>query len=216
MPKKSEFIKLMERGEVDDSYNKRGDKVASSRSRKASDKNNKNKKTGQQAQDDFTKLLEKMLNKAVIIKLDIFISKYMSTYGILLLRYSLAMVFIWFGLLKPLGISPAQELVENTVYWFDDKAVFVKFLGWWEVVIGFTMCVRPLIRISIFLLFLQMPGTFLPLVLLPEVCFTDFPYGLTLEGQYIVKNMIIISSALVIGGTVRKNISDSTKKHIYI
>ena len=75
------------------------------------------------------------------------------------------------------------------------------------------MCVRPLIRISIFLLFLQMPGTFLPLVLLPEVCFTDFPYGLTLEGQYIVKNLIIISSALVIGGTVRKNISDSTKQH---
>ena len=157
-----------------------------------------------------------MLNKPVIIKLDIFISKYMSTYGILLLRYSLAMIFIWFGLLKPLGISPAQELVENTVYWFDDKATFVNFLGWWEVVIGFTMCVRPLIRISIFLLFLQMPGTFLPLVLLPEVCFTDFPYGLTLEGQYIVKNLIIISSALVIGGTVRKNISDSTKQHTYI
>ena len=157
-----------------------------------------------------------MLNKAVIIKLDIFISNYMSTYGILLLRYSLAMIFIWFGLLKPLGISPAQELVENTVYWFDDKATFVNFLGWWEVVIGFTMCFRPLIRISIFLLFLQIPGTFLPLVLLPEVCFTDFPYGLTLEGQYIVKNLIIISSALVIGGTVRKNISDSTKQHTYI
>ena len=157
-----------------------------------------------------------MLNKAVIIKLDIFISNYMSTYGILLLRYSLAMIFIWFGLLKPLGISPAQELVENTVYWFDDKATFVNYLGWWEVVIGFTMCVRPLIRISIFLLFLQIPGTFLPLVLLPEVCFTDFPYGLTLEGQYIVKNLIIISSALVIGGTVRKNISNSTKQHTYI
>ena len=152
-----------------------------------------------------------MLSKEFIIKLDIFISKYMSNYGILLLRYSLAMIFIWFGLLKPLGISPAQELVENTVYWFEDKSIFVKFLGWWEVVIGLTMCFRPLIRISIFLLFLQIPGTFLPLVLLPEVCFTDFPYGLTLEGQYIVKNLIIISSALVIGGTVRKNISDSTK-----
>ena len=146
-----------------------------------------------------------MLNKAVIIKLDIFISKFMNNYGILLLRYSLAMIFIWFGLLKPFGISPAQELVENTVYWFDDKATFVKFLGWWEVAIGVTICFRPLIRISIFLLFLQIPGTFLPLVLLPQVCFTDFPYGLTLEGQYIVKNLIIISSALVIGGTVRKN-----------
>ena len=71
-----------------------------------------------------------MLSKEFIIKLDIFISKYMSNYGILLLRYSLAMIFLWFGLLKPLGISPAQELVENTVYWFEDKAIFVKFLGW--------------------------------------------------------------------------------------
>ena len=148
--------------------------------------------------------------------IDIFITSFMQKWGITLLRYSLGIIYIWFGILKPLGLSPAQELVENTVYWFDDKATFVNFLGWWEVVIGFTMCVRPLIRISIFLLFLQIPGTFLPLVLLPEVCFTDFPYGLTLEGQYIVKNLIIISSALVIGGTVRKNIYDRTKQHTYI
>ena len=49
-----------------------------------------------------------------------------------------------------------------------------------------------------------MPGTFLPLILLPEVCFSNFPFGLTLEGQYIVKNLIIISAALVVGSTVRK------------
>jgi uncharacterized membrane protein YkgB len=70
------------------------------------------------------------------------------------------------------------------------------------VAIGITMYYKPLIRVSIFLLFIQMPGTFLPLVLLPEVCFTKFPFGLTLEGQYIIKNLIIISSALVIGGTL--------------
>ena len=59
-----------------------------------------------------------------------------------------------------------------------------------------------MIRFSLFLLFLQMPGTFLPLVLLPEICFTDVPFGLSLAGQYIVKNLILISSALVVGGTV--------------
>ena len=48
-----------------------------------------------------------------------------------------------------------------------------------------------------------MPGTFLPLVLLPEVCFSNFPFGLTLEGQYIIKNLIIISAALVVVSTVR-------------
>ena len=48
-----------------------------------------------------------------------------------------------------------------------------------------------------------MPGTFLPLILLPEVCFTSFPFGLTVEGQYIIKNLIIISAAIVVGSTVR-------------
>ena len=48
-----------------------------------------------------------------------------------------------------------------------------------------------------------MPGTFLPLVLLPEVCFISIPFNLTLEGQYIVKNLVIIGSALVIGSRVQ-------------
>ena len=137
-------------------------------------------------------------------ELDIFITKFMSKWGITFLRYSLGLIYIWFGILKPFGLSPAQELVENTVYWFDNPKTFVPILGWWEVVIGLTMCIKPLIRVSIFLLFIQMPGTFLPLILLPEVCFNNFPFGLTLEGQYIVKNLIIISAALVVGSTVRK------------
>tara|TARA_Y100001936_G_scaffold124177_1_gene121475 strand:+ start:835 stop:1272 length:438 start_codon:yes stop_codon:yes gene_type:complete len=136
--------------------------------------------------------------------LDIFITEFMSKWGLTLLRYSLGIIYIWFGALKPLGLSPAQELVENTVYWFENPKTFVPILGIWEVVIGITMIVKPLIRVSIFLLFIQMPGTFLPLVLFPEVCFTNFPFGLTLEGQYIVKNLIIISAALVVGSTVRK------------
>ena len=144
-----------------------------------------------------------MKNIKTYDELDIFITKFMSKWGITFLRYSLGVIYIWFGILKPFGLSPAQELVENTVYWFDNPKTFVPILGWWEVVIGLTMCIKPLIRVSIFLLFIQMPGTFLPLVLLPEVCFNNFPFGLTLEGQYIIKNLIIISAALVVGSTVR-------------
>ena len=136
--------------------------------------------------------------------LDIFVTEFMSKWGVTLLRYSLGIIYIWFGALKPLGLSPAQELVENTVYWFENPKTFVPILGIWEVVIGITMIIKPLIRVSIILLFIQMPGTFLPLVLFPEVCFASFPFGLTLEGQYIVKNLIIISAALVVGSTVRK------------
>jgi uncharacterized membrane protein YkgB len=142
-------------------------------------------------------------------RIDQQIATHMEKYGVRLLRYSLGIIFIWFGALKPFGMSPAQELVSNTVY-FVDPEWFIPLLGWWEVAIGIGLIVRPLIRPAIALLFLQMPGTFLPLVLLPEVCFTDFPFGLTMEGQYIIKNLILISSALVVGGTVRTN-SDNQK-----
>ena len=70
------------------------------------------------------------------------------------------------------------------------------------------LVIRPLIRVAIFLLFLQMPGTFLPLVLLPHTCFEKIPWLPTLEGrQYIIKNLVLISAALVVGGTVRSTSS---------
>ncbi|MEM7102178.1 MAG: hypothetical protein AAF502_03530 [Bacteroidota bacterium] len=125
----------------------------------------------------------------------------MRKYGYGMLRYSMAIIFIWFGILKPLGISPAQDLVINTTYWFAGEW-FVPVLGWWEVAIGILLLFKPTIRFALLLLFLQMPGTFLPLVLLPEVTFTEFPYGLTMEGQYIVKNLTLIAAAIAIGGTI--------------
>lgn len=118
------------------------------------------------------------------------------------LRWSLGLVFIWFGLLKPLGASPANELVTRTVYWFD-PAWFVPFLGWWEVAIGACMLWRPVNRAAVLLLALQMPGTFLPLVLLPDVCWLHAPWAPTLEGQYIIKNLVLIAAAMTVGGAVR-------------
>ena len=73
----------------------------------------------------------------------------------------------------------------------------------WDLAIGVCLIVRPLILAGILLLFLQMPGTVLPLILLPDICFTSVPYGLTLEGQYIIKNLALVSAALVVGGGVR-------------
>ena len=127
----------------------------------------------------------------------------MHRWGLLLLRFSLAVIFIWFGALKPFRISPADELIEKTVYWFDPN-VFIPILGIWEVLIGVCLLFRPLIRVALFLLLLQMPGTFLPLVLLPETCFTHVPWAPTMEGQYIIKNLVLISAAIVVGSTVRE------------
>lgn len=137
-------------------------------------------------------------------EIDATVATTMDRLGLPLLRVGIAVVFVWFGALKVLGISPAGGLVANTVYWVPPE-LFVPVLGVWEVVIGLCLLYRPLIRLGILLLFLQMPGTFLPLVILPEVTFVDFPHALTVEGQYIIKNLVIIGAALVVGGTVRED-----------
>lgn len=143
------------------------------------------------------KLMRKWLNR-----IDDRIVGCMNKYGRILLRMALAVIFIWFGALKLFRMSPAEQLVRDTVYWFDPD-VFVPVLGLWEVAIGIGLLFRPFIRVSLLLLFLQMPGTILPLFLLPQVCFTKIPFGLTMEGQYIIKNMVLISAAIVVGSTVR-------------
>lgn len=136
-------------------------------------------------------------------QIDNAIASWMDRYGRFFLRVSLAIIFIWFGGLKFFGISPANDLVAHTVYWVSPD-VFIPILAVWEVAIGICLLFRPMIRVALFLLFLQMPGTMLPLIVLPQVCFTHFPFGLTLEGQYIIKNLILISAAFVVGGSVRR------------
>ena len=129
------------------------------------------------------------------------------------MRAALAVVFILFGLLKPLGLSPAEGLVLATVDWVPivGPRTMLHLIGWWEVLIGVCFLYRPLIRVGIGLLVMQMGGTFLPLVVLPEVCFVKAPllgdgpmvWTLTVEAQYIIKNLLILAGAAVVGGTVR-------------
>jgi uncharacterized membrane protein YkgB len=131
------------------------------------------------------------------------ITHWMARTGIPILRIALGIIFIWFGALKLVpGLSPAEDLVIATVP-FIPGSVFMPILAVWEIVIGLGFLTGRALRLTILLLFLQMPGTMSPIFLLPERVFTAFPYGLTLEGQYIVKNLVLISAALVIGATVR-------------
>jgi uncharacterized membrane protein YkgB len=134
-------------------------------------------------------------------RLDQKLIDFSSSVSIAAVRFTLGLTFIWFGLLKVFGESPANDLITKTIYWFNPD-VFIPILGIWEAVIGLFFVIKPMIRAGLLLLALQMPGTFLPLVLLPEVCFSSFPFALTLEGQYIVKNLVLISAALVVGGSL--------------
>ncbi|NQZ75842.1 MAG: hypothetical protein HRT61_06970 [Ekhidna sp.] len=128
----------------------------------------------------------------------------MDAWGIPFIKLSFAIIFIWFGVLKPLGLSAAIPIVKATVSWlpvFEPK-IWVNIIGWWEVLIGVLFLFKGTIRIAIFLLFLQMSGTFMPMIFLPEVVYQDGNLLLpTMEGQYIIKNIMIISAALVVGGT---------------
>jgi uncharacterized membrane protein YkgB len=138
------------------------------------------------------------------------ISAWMYDNGRLLLRLALAIIFIWFGALKIFQASPADDLIKRTVYWLRPE-MFLPILGGWEVAIGVCLLFRPLLRVGGLLLALQLPGTFLPLVVLPEVCFERFPFVLTMEGQYIIKNLLIIGAAIVVGGTVNPPVNLRSK-----
>ncbi|NOU61361.1 hypothetical protein [Marinifilum caeruleilacunae] len=151
-----------------------------------------------------------------IKKLDLVIAGYMQKLSIPAIRFSFAVIFIWFGILKPIGLSAAIPLVKSTVSWmpFFAAETWVDIIGWWEVLIGICFLFKKSTRLAIALLFLQMTGTFMPLVILPEVTFQSGNILLpSLEGQYVIKNIMIISAALAIGGSLiyPKKKSDSTE-----
>ena len=124
-----------------------------------------------------------------------------------IIRTPLFVIFFWFGLLKVIKLSPAQGLVIDTVYWmpFFEAESWTIIIGYWEVLIAILFMFKRTTFFAMVLLLLQMTGTFLPLIILPEVTFQNSnPFLPTLEGQYIIKNIIIITAALIIGGSKLK------------
>jgi uncharacterized membrane protein YkgB len=126
-------------------------------------------------------------------------SKKMEKHGVNMMRISLAIIYAWFGALKIFGMSPAGDLVEQTVYWFKPE-IFIPILGVCEVIIGLGLLIKRFIPYTIVLLLMHMAVTFFPVFILKTVCFDAFPYCPTLVGQYIIKNLILIAGALIIAG----------------
>ena len=141
-------------------------------------------------------------------RIEIAVTQWMASKGLFLLRLSIGIIFFWFGFLKFFeGLSPAEDLAIRTIQTITfgllpDK-VIIYGLATWEVLIGIGLIFKIFLRETLLLLYLQMMGTFLPLFLFPEEVFHIFPYSLTLEGQYIVKNIILLSAGIVLGGTLR-------------
>jgi uncharacterized membrane protein YphA (DoxX/SURF4 family) len=132
----------------------------------------------------------------------------MAAHGIPLLRIALGIVFLWFGALKLVpGLSPAEDLAGRTIealtFGIVPASIAVPVLALWEVAIGVGLLVGRWMRVTLLLLFVQMAGTVMPLFLFPAETFVRFPFVPTLEGQYIIKNIVLVAAAIVLGATVR-------------
>lgn len=141
-------------------------------------------------------------------RIDDAITRWMARSGVTALRISLGAIFFWFGVLKFFpGASPAESLATQTIQVMTgglvEPRISLLVLAVWESAIGLGLMTGKALRLTLLLLFLQMPGTVMPMLLFPELTFQAVPFVLTIEGQYIVKNLVLVSAGLVIGATVR-------------
>lgn len=141
-------------------------------------------------------------------RIDAAITRWMAKSGIIFLRISIGVIFFWFGFLKFFpGLSPAADLATRTIeiltFGLIPPNTALILLAVWECVIGLGMITGKFMRVTLLLLFGQMVGTLTPLAFFPAETFTVFPIAPTLEGQYIIKNIALVSAGIVIGATVR-------------
>jgi uncharacterized membrane protein YphA (DoxX/SURF4 family) len=141
-------------------------------------------------------------------RIDVRLTRWMARNGLTLLRMSLGLVFFWFGFLKFFpGMSPADDLAARTIEVLSGGAVQANIslpvLAVWESVIGLGLLFGVFMRTVLLLLAVQMIGTLTPLVLFPDEVFNRIPFAPTLEGQYIIKNAVLISAGIVLGASVR-------------
>ena len=139
---------------------------------------------------------------------DVRLTRWLARHGVTLLRISIGIVYFWFGVLKFFpNLSPAQDLAARTIemltFGIVPPAVALFVLAVWECAIGIGLITGKFMRVTLLLLVVQMLGTVTPLFLFPQETWTVFPIAPTLEGQYIIKNIVIVSAALVLGATVR-------------
>lgn len=143
-------------------------------------------------------------------KLDNVLIPIFQKYGLTVLRISLGIVFTWFGVLKFFpNVSPAETLATDTIdvltFGMVSHTLGIKILALWETAIGLGFLFNRFQRTVLFLLWTQMAGAWMPLVIFPDKMFIYFPFVLTLEGQYIIKNLVLIASTFVLGAYVSTN-----------
>lgn len=133
--------------------------------------------------------------------IDIKVLHFLRRVSIPMARIGIFVVFFWFGALKVFDLSPAGPLVlallSRTMPFIDPETFLILF-GAFECLIGILFLVRGAERIAVALLFFHMITTIMPIFILPQIAWSGFLIP-TLEGQYIIKNLVIIATAIGIG-----------------
>ena len=116
------------------------------------------------------------------------------------LRIAIGVVFLWFGALKLLSVSPVAGLIAQAYPFFPQPA-FLYVVGALEVIIGLGLIGNIVLRVVLLLLWFQMGGVMMSPLFAPSVFFAHGnPLLLTMEGEFLVKNFVIIAASLAIGG----------------
>ncbi len=149
---------------------------------------------------------------ALLDRIDARTVSWLARWSVVLLRLSLGLVFVWFGALKIFDVTPVTDLVGRTVYWVDPDW-FVPVLGVAEVAIGLGLMFGVALRPILALFAGQMIGTFLVFVVLPDVAFQNGNvFKLTVEGEFVLKNLVLLAAGLVVGSTVRPRGTHTTPR----
>ena len=113
-------------------------------------------------------------------------------------RFALFVVFFWFGILKIIGTSPANPMVADLLHVtlpFMTWDVFIVLFSVYEMIIGISFIIPKFERLALALLIPHMIMTIMPLIFLTNMTWQGFLTP-TLEGQYIIKNLVIIALAV--------------------
>ncbi|MBS1720904.1 MAG: DoxX family membrane protein [Armatimonadetes bacterium] len=130
--------------------------------------------------------------------------EWVSAHSVTLLRISMGIIFFWFGVLKFFpGTSPAEILAGKTIQQLSlgtlKPAVSLPLIAALECGLGLAFLTGYRLKSATLVLLFHMAGTFTPMLLFPSETFKVFPIVPTLEGQYILKNLVLLSAGLVIG-----------------
>ncbi|MCF8237951.1 MAG: DoxX family membrane protein [Saprospiraceae bacterium] len=120
-----------------------------------------------------------------------------------MLRMSIGICYVWFGMLKFFPhLSPAEDLAGETItlltFGLVQPPLSLNLLAIWEVGVGLMFMSNRWMRFALWAMFVHMICTLTPAFLIPDAFFTHFPYGLTLVGQYIIKNFVFIAVAIAL------------------